>query len=146
MWSLSPQVPDDVHVVSCADNLYGVSDFCSLLIGRLKSVPASGLPDHWFTFLEQIQQVPDRVISFERALGFFKSVSTVGSRINGIPVFFSICNIFFYSHFFFWGSQNELGTIWNVIHNWVHHVKINFPIWQWKKIITLTYLEIFQFE
>ena len=117
MISLSPQVPDDVHVVSCADNLYGVSDFCSLLIGRLKSVPASGLPDHWFTFLEQIQQVPDRVISFERALGFFKSVSTVGSRINGIPVFFSICNIFFYSHFFFEAVRMNWVQFENVIHN-----------------------------
>ncbi|RUS83985.1 hypothetical protein EGW08_008246, partial [Elysia chlorotica] len=68
------EVPDDVHVVSCADNLYGVADFCSLLIGRLKSVPASGLPDHWFTFLEQIQQVPDRVMSFDQALSFFKNV------------------------------------------------------------------------
>ncbi|GFO12921.1 malignant fibrous histiocytoma-amplified sequence 1 [Plakobranchus ocellatus] len=68
------EVPDEIHVVSCADNLYGVSDFCSFLVGRLKSVPASGLPDHWFTFLEQIQQVPDRVISFEQAMGYFKSV------------------------------------------------------------------------
>ena len=40
-------------------------------------MPASGLPDHWFTFLEQIQQVPDRVMSFDQAMGFFKSVSEI---------------------------------------------------------------------
>ncbi|KAI8761164.1 malignant fibrous histiocytoma-amplified sequence 1 [Biomphalaria glabrata] len=68
------ELPQNIFVVSCADDLRGVKDLRNYLIEVLKTKPASQLPGPWFTFLEQIQQAEEKVISWESALGIFQQV------------------------------------------------------------------------
>uniref|UniRef100_A0A2C9KTS2 Roc domain-containing protein n=1 Tax=Biomphalaria glabrata TaxID=6526 RepID=A0A2C9KTS2_BIOGL len=78
------ELPQNIFVVSCADDLRGVKDLRNYLIEVLKTKPASQLPGPWFTFLEQIQQAEEKVISWESALGIFQQVRTTpGQRWQG---------------------------------------------------------------
>ncbi|XP_012945729.1 malignant fibrous histiocytoma-amplified sequence 1 homolog [Aplysia californica] len=70
------KLPEHIFVVSCADRLDGVGEFRDSLVQQLKSVPITALPDHWFSFLEQLQQVTARIISLDQAMEMFQTVMT----------------------------------------------------------------------
>ncbi|CAG5119224.1 unnamed protein product [Candidula unifasciata] len=68
------EIPERIFIVSAADTLEGIAEFRSSLILKLKSAPVSALPDVWFTFLEQIQQDREKVLTFEQTRDYFQQV------------------------------------------------------------------------
>ncbi|CAL1543615.1 unnamed protein product, partial [Lymnaea stagnalis] len=68
------QIPDKIFVVSCADSLMNMELLRNFLIEKLKFEAVSALPEHWFIFLEQMQQLPEKVLTWNRTLELFLQV------------------------------------------------------------------------
>ena len=74
MLNTRSNVPDMVHVVSCAEGLAGVNELKEALLTSIKSAEARKLPYSWYRLLTEIQSKPDHILSMEQASNIFTDV------------------------------------------------------------------------
>ncbi|KAK7113399.1 malignant fibrous histiocytoma-amplified sequence 1 homolog [Littorina saxatilis] len=85
MLNTRSQLPDKVHVVSCAEGLAGVGELRETLVNTMKEAEERKLPHSWYKFLSDIQAVPDRILSMEQALDIFVEVmAAVNQSLMGM--------------------------------------------------------------
>ncbi|ESO96335.1 hypothetical protein LOTGIDRAFT_144062 [Lottia gigantea] len=67
-------LPKSIWAVSCAKDLDGFEHFRTDLINHLIETEEMALPKSWFRFLQAIQQHPERILKWPRALEIFTEV------------------------------------------------------------------------
>lgn len=67
-------LPEKVYVVSCADDLQGIPEFQSSLIEKLKETDERPLPKPWYIFLTKIQEISDKILTWEQGIELFEDV------------------------------------------------------------------------
>lgn len=72
-------LPEKIFVVSCAEDLQGIPEFQDFLLEKLKETDERPLPKPWYIFLTRVQEVSDKVMSWDQGIRLFEEVM---SKLN----------------------------------------------------------------
>ncbi|XP_041375024.1 malignant fibrous histiocytoma-amplified sequence 1 homolog [Gigantopelta aegis] len=74
-------MPQTVYAVSCADDLTGIEEFQEGLISRLKESEEKSLPNSWHKFISEIQNYPEKILPWDKALDIFTNMSNMNQSM-----------------------------------------------------------------
>ncbi|KAL5006034.1 hypothetical protein ScPMuIL_017192 [Solemya velum] len=67
-------LPQDIIIVSCTEDLQGISDFRKILRQKLRDADERSLPSSWYKFLMAVQARENKILKWDETLSLFVQI------------------------------------------------------------------------